>query len=496
MNHFAPPLPRVALFFVGLWICVTSTSCGPASKPASNGLVSQPAIQAPAPIEPVSLETLEPEPNGETVAAIVGEALVEEDYPQDDVLEDLDIDAAFLRPDLTEHLLNSASHHHQVAKAHWSEGERDAARTEADLAMRALVLMPPPQQPEQSEIRDQLRLDLSRLIVTMHAETAGPVGNSTELPLVMNDYVMRELKSFQKGERRFFLESFERSGAFMPMIQQKLAEHNLPEEIGWLPLIESGFKVRALSRARALGIWQFIPSTGYRFGLKRDSWVDERMNPEKATDAAIAYLTQLHQLFGDWSTALAAYNCGEGNVARAIRRQKVNYLDDFWDLFPYLPYETARYVPRFFATLHIIRDPQKWGFVELGPPAPRQQYDSVDIRRQVHLKTIAPKLGLTYAELANLNPALRHGVTPPRSYPLRVPTNQGETLAAIADTLPKYKLSTTATASRYRVRRGDTLSQIARRFRVSVRSIVRLNRLRSQHFLRAGQVLKIPQRGA
>ena len=174
----------------------------------------------------------------------------------------------------------------------------------------------------------------------------------------------------------------------MNMIVGALKEAGLPEELAWLPLIESGFKTRAFSSARALGLWQFIPSTGYKFGLKRDTWIDERLNQEKATKAAIAYLKELHQIFGDWTTVLAGYNCGEGRVLKRIRNQKINYLDNFWDLYTQLPRETARYVPRFLATLHILKDPAGYGFI-LGEPDAPVSYETVNIQKSVQLKEVA-----------------------------------------------------------------------------------------------------------
>ena len=139
-----------------------------------------------------------------------------------------------------------------------------------------------------------------------------------------------------------------------------------PKSCRGFPLIESGYKVKALSKARALGLWQFIPSTGYKFGLKRDQYIDERIDPIKSTDAAIAYLKELHNIFGDWATVLAAYNCGENRVLRVIRSQNINYLDNFWDLYERLPRETARYVPRFLATLHIMNDLAQYGLDNVG----------------------------------------------------------------------------------------------------------------------------------
>ena len=171
-------------------------------------------------------------------------------------------------------------------------------------------------------------------------------GSYNEIPMVMNDHVKREIQSFQTVERDFFVESYKRSGRYRADMVKMLKEAGIPDEISWLPLIESGFKTRALSRARAFGLWQFIPSTGYKFGLKRNDWIDERLDPQKATAAAIAYMKELHAMFGDWATVLAAYNCGEGAVARVIRNQKADYLDNFWDFYERLPRETARYYPQ------------------------------------------------------------------------------------------------------------------------------------------------------
>jgi membrane-bound lytic murein transglycosylase D len=267
----------------------------------------------------------------------------------------------------------------------------------------------------------------------------------------------------------------------------------LPEEISWLPLIESGFKAKALSRSRALGLWQFIPSTGYKYGLKRNDWIDERLHPEKATEAAIAYLRELHQIFGDWATALAAYNCGEGNVLRAIRDQKINYLDNFWDLYGRLPRETARYYPRFLAVVRIIRDPARYGFT-LDEPFKSVPSETVTIEKQVHLPKVAVTIGVTVEELTMLNPELRREATPPTTYTLKVPVGKGEVLLANIDNIPKYTPPKLAYAY-HRVRRGETLSLIALRYRTSVQRIVETNRLRGESFIRVGQKLKIPLRG-
>nr|MBL0712973.1 LysM peptidoglycan-binding domain-containing protein [Desulfobacterales bacterium] len=260
-----------------------------------------------------------------------------------------------------------------------------------------------------------------------------------------------------------------------------------------LPLIESGFNVRALSRARALGLWQFIPSTGYKFGLNRDQFIDERMDPEKATKAAIAYLKELHNIFGDWTTVLAAYNCGEGRVLRTIRTQNVNYLDNFWDLYERLPRETARYVPRFLATLHILSAPEKYG-IDLSIVDPPLTYETVMIAKQVSLKDAARAIGTTEFELRQINPELRYKISPPQGYELKVPEGKGETLLAQIDTLKATSLPRPAYVY-HRVRSGQTLSTIARRYHTSVGRIMRANNLRSSHYIVAGKRLKIPQKG-
>jgi membrane-bound lytic murein transglycosylase D len=270
-----------------------------------------------------------------------------------------------------------------------------------------------------------------------------------------------------------------------------LKQAGLPEELSWLPLIESGFKVNALSSARALGLWQFIPSTGYKFGLKRDLFVDERLDPVKSTEAAIAYLKELHQMFGDWTTVLAAYNCGEGRVLRIIRDQNVNYLDNFWDLYERLPRETARYVPRFLATLHVLSNPEKYGLDKVDLESP-WEYETVSISKQAHLKDIAKELCIDADALKQINPELRYNILPPYTYLLKAPPGKGDELLAKIDTIPV--VSTTkqqVSAAYHRVKRGETLYLISKRYRVSAKSLMQANDMRKP-ILIAGKMIKIP----
>ncbi|MBW2674073.1 MAG: LysM peptidoglycan-binding domain-containing protein, partial [Deltaproteobacteria bacterium] len=259
-------------------------------------------------------------------------------------------------------------------------------------------------------------------------------------------------------------------------------------------LVESGFKIRAFSKARALGLWQIIPSTGYRYGLKRDLWIDERMDPEKSTRAAIAYLKELHGIFGDWLTVLAAYNCGEGRVLKAISRQQMNYLDNFWDLYRQLPPETSNYVPRFLATVHMIKNPEKYG-IDLNrdqeKPVP---FETVRTEKSVRLKDVAQMLDVPKELLDSLNSELRYKTTPD-TYELKIPAGLEEKFALIIDKVARAKKPGGARYIRYKVKKGDTLSVLARRYKSSVNAIRAANHLTSKHWIRAGRWIKIPSRG-
>ena len=390
-------------------------------------------------------------------------------------------------------LLEDAFAAYEEAQAALGREDMEGALTKLDEAYGYLLRMSvPADSPLLQEKRD-LRLLIAQRIQKISASRttlASSVNGS--IPLVENQWVMREVKSFQTVERRAFEESYKRSGQYRDMILQELRKEHLPEQLAWIPLIESAFKPRALSRARALGMWQFIRSTGYRYGLKQDKYVDERMDPVKATRAAIQYMIELHDMFGDWTTAIAAYNCGEAAVQRVIRAQRVDYFDSFWDIFANLPFETARHVPRFIATLLIVGDPAKYGF-ELPAPDPPLQYESIKVNAAVKLATLSQNLGLDPALLVNLNSELRHDSTPNYAYDLRVPDGYGEQCLACIASLPQY-IPPDVVTDRHTVRSGDTLGAIARRYRTSVNAIKSLNGLRS-NLIRPGQVLRVPSRG-
>jgi membrane-bound lytic murein transglycosylase D len=391
-------------------------------------------------------------------------------------------------------LLDEALDYCELAQSFWQKGELENALEALDNAYSLILGVDTKQDVKLIQQKEDLRFLISRRILEIYASRNIVVsGRYDEIPLELNVHVEKELKRFTGYEKDFFIQSYARSGRYQPYILEALRKAGMPEELAWLPLIESGFKVTALSRARALGLWQFIPSTGYKFGLKRNRYIDERIDFIKATDAAIAYLKELHSIFGDWATVLAAYNCGEGRVLKVIRTQNVNYLDNFWDLYQRLPHETARYVPRFYATLHIVKNPEKYGFKNLSADPPLV-FDTVAINRQVHLKDVAKSMEMSLKDLKALNPELRYSLVPPESYTLRVPKGAQDDLLAKLKTIPTSKLPQ-RTYVYHRVRSGQTLSTIARRYRTSVRAIMRANNMRSSHLIRAGKRLKIPQRG-
>ena len=390
----------------------------------------------------------------------------------------------------SQELIDAALAYCQASNDFWQQGELDNAIDALDKAY-SLVLQIEGADGEILQEKEDLRITISKRIIEVYASRF-TVANGTHkaIPLIMNSHVENALASFKGKEKDFFLDAYARSGRYRPAIVSALNEAGLPEELSWLPLIESGFKVKALSKARALGMWQFIASTGYKYGLNRDTYIDERMDPEKSTKAAILYLTELHKIFGDWITALAAYNCGEMRVLKLINSQKINYLDNFWDLYQKLPSETASYVPRFLAVLHILNNPEEHGFT-LPPLESEIEYENVTINKQIHLKTIAERLNMNINDLKDLNPELRQDITPKDAYSLKVIKGKGEILLSVLDNIPAYR-PPVATYVEHRVRSGETLSVIAERYKTSIKAIMDMNGLKNKNYLKVGWKLKIP----
>ena len=393
----------------------------------------------------------------------------------------------------------------EMADNYWKKGDIENTLNELDKAY-ALVL-DTNGDVEIARQKDDLRLLISRRILAVYSsQETRTNGKASEILLSLNADVEKEIRSFQGPEREFFISSYHRSGMYKEIIVGELKKAGVPEELFWLPLVESGFKVGAYSRARALGLWQFIPSTGYKFGLTRDEWVDERMDVLKSTHAAIAYLKELHGMFGDWMTVLASYNCGEGRVLRVISRQHINYFDRFWDLYSKLPNETARYVPRFLATLHIIKNPEKYGFDLKTPADSLMNYETVKVNKMMKLSDVASKLEASEDIINILNAELRYKVTPSHEYTLKIPKYSTQKFNLVYSDIPETERPAIASSGggssrsngsrsayiKHRVRPGENVASIAKRYRVSRQSIFQCNHINKKKRLTKGRIIRIP----
>jgi membrane-bound lytic murein transglycosylase D len=311
------------------------------------------------------------------------------------------------------------------------------------------------------------------------------------MSLVENDHVRYFCNYFSGRLKGWFERALARSGRYIPMMAATLQEAGLPEDLVYLSLIESGFSTAAISKAKAVGPWQFIRATGLRYGLRIDSWVDERRDPVKSTRAAAAYLKDLHEQFGEWFLAAAAYNAGERKVEKAIQKSQTN---DFWLLSQQttLKQETRNYVPKFIAAALIAGAPERFGFGDLDYEAPLE-YEEVFTRRPLSLTTVAVLAGTTSAKIKELNPALLRNMTPPSEtgFSLRVPAGAGETFtqayAARFD-------STGVKVITHTVKKGETLASIAKRYQQRASQITEVNELKTPQ-LRIGQQLLIVQDG-
>jgi membrane-bound lytic murein transglycosylase D len=307
-----------------------------------------------------------------------------------------------------------------------------------------------------------------------------------DIDIEWNDRVENSLIYLQTVARDKFNDYLARSGAYLPIMEKIFKEKGLPHDLVYLPLIESGFKATAYSYARASGFWQFISATGKLYGLDHNWYFDERRDFEKSTEAAANHLKDLYDIFGDWNLALAAYNAGAGRVNREIKRSHTN---NFWKLN--LAKQTKNYVPLFMAATIIAKQPNKYGFFpEYESPL---EYKKVKTNKCISFENIRAKTGISIADLERLNPELLRGITPPgdNDYALRIPVGYEDVFASAYDEIPSEKITTWA---RHRVRKGETLSGIARKYGVSVSSIVQANDIGRKKRIYAGQVLTVPFR--
>ena len=323
------------------------------------------------------------------------------------------------------------------------------------------------------------------------------------IPLTYNSTVHGFINYFTIRNREYTRLMLRRKNLFFPLFEKYLAKYNLPEELKYLSVIESGLNPRAISRASAVGLWQFMSFTGRYFDLYSNWYFDDRMDPEKSTEAACRYLSQLYSMFHNWELTLAAYNSGPGTVKRAIRRS--GYKKTFWELYKYLPRETRSYVPQFISIIYSMNYAEEHNMVEtaLEEMIP---HDTLHVRRFLHLDTFAKLTGTCTEELLQLNPSVRHNAIPEsaKNFVLKLP------IAAKAE-LEKFRITILDSASKtgrkevemlaknsigntagrelvvYFVKNGDALGTIAQRYHVRVDDLRKWNNLR-------GNIIRTRQR--
>jgi len=311
---------------------------------------------------------------------------------------------------------------------------------------------------------------------------------SHDLPLTVNDEVLMFLNFFQTAKGRDIVENgLRRSGRYRDMISRVLQEEGLPQDLIYLAQAESAFQPLALSRAGARGIWQFVAYRGQQYGLHHTWWIDERQDPEKATRAAAQHLRDLYGLFGDWYLAMAAYNCGPGNVQKAIER--TGYAD-FWELYKrkVLPRETKNYVPIIIALTLIAKDATHYN-IQADPEAPVPT-DVVKPGRPIDLRLVAETIDVDVETLRTMNPSLLRMATPDDpAFELRLPRGTAEKFTAEIVAIPPDKW---VSWRRHRVESGETLSSIAKRYRVTAAAIADTNHLEHAATVEPGSKLIIP----
>ena len=325
-------------------------------------------------------------------------------------------------------------------------------------------------------------------IETVADTLASPETLDFDVPVIRTAKVDKYVQFFSFRIRDRFEIWLGRLERHRPMVERIFTEFNLPADLIFLSLVESGFSTTAVSRAKAVGPWQFIKGTAKAYDLRVDNWIDERRDPVKSTIAAARYLRDLYQLFGSWPLAMAAYNAGERKVGRALVSAQA---DNFWDLTDtkLLKLETKEYVPRFLAAALIAKDPARFGLTV--PSQLPLEYEEVVVTRPIHLKTAALAAGASHAELKTLNPELRKDLTPPDpAYHLKVPAGRKD---AFLTNLATYQDWKRVHAARHQVRSGDTLPLLASRHGTTVQAILEANAMTKSEKPKPGDWLLIPQ---
>ena len=334
------------------------------------------------------------------------------------------------------------------------------------------------------------------------------------LPFVIevpyNEVVRRYILRYVKHSPRQLAALQRKAEYYFPIFENILAKHDLPYELCYMPVIESALNPQARSHMGATGLWQFMPATGKKYGLEINSLVDERMDPIRSTEAACLFLKNLYGIFQDWNLVIAAYNCGPGNVNKAIHR--AGGKRDFWSIYPFLPSETRGYLPIFIAASYAMNYAQEHGICP-ADPLPTMAADTIITTHRQHLKQIADNIDIPLAELRRLNPQYPRDIIPGgKSYAICLPIEKAGMYIDLQDTILAYRAEELIHNRRdeiellhrtsvnggysingvtyYKIKEGDTLGGIAKKFRVSVKQLKAWNRLKSD-MIRAGKTLKI-----
>ncbi len=344
-------------------------------------------------------------------------------------------------------------------------------------------------------------------VLSPPAETTQSQPSSTDtveptaynVPIVVDSSVQGHIRYFNTAIRGRFEQWLLRLSRYRPLVETIFAEFHLPSDLVYLSLVESGFNPYAYSRARATGPWQFMKGTAKLYGLRVDQYVDERRDPIKSTVAAARYLRDLYDLFGAWPLAMAAYNAGEGKVLRALQKAQAESFSEI-SKTRLIRRETKEYVPRFMAATIIAKNPDRYGFSQ--ETVPPHRFEEVVVDRPIHFRAIANVTGVPYEELRLLNPELRRDATPPgdTAYHLKVPVGSKGKVEQLLDRIPtfkfpalrssKTKFADVGSSRWYKVRVGDSLEKVAKRFRIPLKTLKAKNNL-SSPVIRPGDFLII-----
>ena len=355
-------------------------------------------------------------------------------------------------------------------------------------------------------------VDYSELPTEVLKERLRKLNEKTPFNVEYNPVLEQVIKSFLKNRRSSLERLMSLSDYYFPMFEQEMSNQKIPLEMKYLAIIESALNPKARSRAGATGLWQFMYATGKSYGLEVNNYVDERSDPVRSTKAAAKYLNELYKIFGDWDLTLAAYNSGPGNVTKAIRRS--NGKTNYWNLRPYLPRETAGYVPAFLATLYIFEYAKEHGFKPQKRANHLFQTDTIRVKEAIPFKDIAEITGMDVQDIQFFNPSYQLDVVPyveGRNYAVRLPISEigkfvaneqaiynylNEQKAQREQILPEgakgeqYAGGKSTKKTIYTVKKGDNLGKIASRHGVSINNLKRWNRMKSNK-VRVGQRLSI-----